>query len=376
MQISKKELEKRISDSYEIPNNVIKHTPKPMVTIRTSTYQHGKYIKQCIEGVLSQKTDFPIEFIIGEDFSTDGTREIVMEYAKKYPNIIRVITADYNVGMKANGFRCIREMRGKYIALCEGDDYWTDPNKLQKQVDFLEKHKDYSFCFHQVKVTYENNEKDDFIFPDVDDISWYTHGELLKTNYIPTNSILYRNNKVLDFPDDIAPGDWYLHLYNAQFGKIKFMKKVMSVYRKHHGGVWWDYDANRDEIWKRYGIQHVNMQIELLKLHKGDKTKTTIIEDSIDRLLEIFIDVDAKHATKLLQEAFMKFPEQGVRFLQQKIDVINEKEAKIAEMWEVINGQKDIIEAKAKEIENIKSSKAWRILKASHLINTDKKSKV
>ena len=125
--ISDSEIEKRIQDSYELKNNVLKVVPNPLVTVRTSTYQHAPFIKKCIEGVLMQKTDFPIEFIIGEDYSKDGTREIVFEYAKKYPDIIRVFTADYNVGSKANGRRCIKAARGKYMALCEGDDYWTDP---------------------------------------------------------------------------------------------------------------------------------------------------------------------------------------------------------------------------------------------------------
>lgn len=146
MVIDVAEIEKRVNDSYELPNSVIAVVQQPLVTVRTSTYQHGAFIRQCIEGVLMQKTAFPFEFIIGEDFSTDGTRQIVFEYAQRYPNVIRVITADYNVGMKANGTRCMRRARGKYIALCEGDDYWTDPLKLQKQVDFLEANLEYSVC--------------------------------------------------------------------------------------------------------------------------------------------------------------------------------------------------------------------------------------
>ena len=108
MILSSEEIEKRVADSYELPNEVLKEIPEPMVSVRTSTYNHGPYIKQCIEGVLMQKTSFPFEYIIGEDFSTDETREIVFEYAKKYPQIIRVVTADYNVGSKANGQRCIQ----------------------------------------------------------------------------------------------------------------------------------------------------------------------------------------------------------------------------------------------------------------------------
>ena len=119
---STEEIEKRVCDSYILPNQVVKSIPEPVVTVRTITYQQASYIEQCIQGVLMQKTNFPFEYIIGEDFSTDGTREIVFEYAEKYPEKIRVITADYNVG-NANSRRCNRISRGKYIALCEGDDY-------------------------------------------------------------------------------------------------------------------------------------------------------------------------------------------------------------------------------------------------------------
>ena len=148
-------LTKKIADSYELANNVLEHIPNPLVSIRTSAYNHGPYIKQCIEGVLMQRTNFPFEYIIGEDFSNDETREIVFEYAKKYPDVIRVITADYNVGSKANGRRCIRACRGKYMAICEGDDYWTDPLKLQKQVDFLEDNSEYGMCYTKVQYYHQ-----------------------------------------------------------------------------------------------------------------------------------------------------------------------------------------------------------------------------
>jgi len=364
MILPKDELEKRIADSYEVPNNVLKAVPKPMVSVRTSTYQHAPYIKQCIESVLMQKTNFPFELIIGEDFSTDGTREIIFEYARKYPDVIRVVTADYNVGIKANGFRCIRRMRGKYIALCEGDDYWTDPHKLQKQVEFLEKHPGYSFCFHQVKVIYQDDPDKSFTFPDVDDTKWYTTEELLKTNFVPTNSVVYRIRKKDDFPIDIAPGDWYLHLYNAKFGKFKFMKQQMSVYRKHKSGIWWDYDANRDKIWVKYGLAHLRMQHEALRLYSNDTDKVAIVHDNIDRLLETFMAVDQQHGTDLLGQALHMFPEYGKRLLLKKNTCIQERDEKISEMWQVINGQKDIIAAKEKELKAIQASPVWKVATA------------
>lgn len=124
---------------------------KPLLSIVTITYNHESYIRKCIEGVLAQQVNFPIEFIIAEDCSTDGTLTICNEYAEKYPNLIKLITSENNVGAIANERRAMKVAKGKYIAFCEGDDYWTDPLKLQKQVDFLEEHPDYSVTFHRCK---------------------------------------------------------------------------------------------------------------------------------------------------------------------------------------------------------------------------------
>jgi glycosyltransferase involved in cell wall biosynthesis len=124
----------------------------PLVTVRTITYQHADFIEDCIKGVLMQRTNFPFEFIIGEDGSTDGTREICERYAREHPDKIRLFVRDReltqlydengNFIRRLNGLFTIKSSRGKYMAICEGDDYWTDPLKLQKQVDFLEAHPD------------------------------------------------------------------------------------------------------------------------------------------------------------------------------------------------------------------------------------------
>lgn len=113
---------------------------EPLVSVKMLTYNHAPFIAQAIEGVLSQKTDFPFELVIGEDCSIDGTREIVFGYQKKYPDIIRVITSDKNVGGKKNSRRVSKTLLGKYIAFCEGDDYWHRDDKLQIQIDYLESH--------------------------------------------------------------------------------------------------------------------------------------------------------------------------------------------------------------------------------------------
>lgn len=124
---------------------------EPLLSVVTITYNHAPYIRKCIEGVLMQQVNFPMEFIIADDCSTDGTRLVCEAYAAKYPNLIRLAFTERNVGAVENEQRAFISAKGKYIATCEGDDYWTDPLKLQKQVDFLESHPDFSVCFHRFK---------------------------------------------------------------------------------------------------------------------------------------------------------------------------------------------------------------------------------
>ena len=147
-----------IADPAEIPCQEISDpavlSKTPLVSVKMITYNHAPYIAEAIEGVLQQKTDFPFELVIGEDCSTDGTQEIVFDYQKKYPDIIRVITSNKNVGAHKNGIRTEKACRGKYIAFCEGDDYWHHPRKLQKQVDFLERHPEYGLIHSDVDGNY------------------------------------------------------------------------------------------------------------------------------------------------------------------------------------------------------------------------------
>ncbi|OQX73022.1 MAG: hypothetical protein B6D61_13025 [Bacteroidetes bacterium 4484_249] len=129
----------------------------PLVSVCMITYNHEPFIARTIESVLSQKTDFPFEVVIGEDFSTDGTRKICKKYQERYPQIIKLLNSDKNLGVNQNLIRTLKSCKGKYIATLEGDDYWTDPLKLQKQVDLLETHSKYNLCFTNCSVVDENN---------------------------------------------------------------------------------------------------------------------------------------------------------------------------------------------------------------------------
>ncbi len=219
-----------------------------MVSIFTLTYNHAPYIRQCLDGFLMQRTDFPFEVIINDDASTDGTTGIVREYEKKYPEIIKPIYHSENCFSKGErGFwnrYCLPKSRGKYIALCEGDDYWIDPLKLQKQVDFLEANPEYSMCFHAALEHYEDQSVHrDQIFSKLQNRD-YSGEEIHKCWLVPTASVVLRRTvfeseiykRAMQSPNFIY-GDIVLFLSAAQNGKLRAFTEVMSVYRRAEGGM-------------------------------------------------------------------------------------------------------------------------------------------
>lgn len=137
----------------------------PLVSVHMITYNHAPYIAQAIEGVLMQDTDFPFELVIGEDCSTDGTRDIIAKYRDKYPEVIRVITSGVNVGAAENNSRTLKACRGKYIAYCEGDDFWHRIDKLQLQVEYLEGHPECGLVCSDYDVFYtaDSESKKNFV---------------------------------------------------------------------------------------------------------------------------------------------------------------------------------------------------------------------
>ncbi|GHT33458.1 hypothetical protein AGMMS49574_19170 [Bacteroidia bacterium] len=202
-----------------------------MVSICMITYNHEKYIIQAIEGVLMQKTNFPIELIIGEDYSTDNTRKICLEYKEKYPNIIKLLLPDKNLGANQNSRNTLEACRGKYIAMCEGDDYWTDSHKLQKQVDFLEMYDDFSMCFHNaIRNNLYDGTRQNFNNPLNKNI-FNIKDVILKPWFTPTASIVYRNDK--DFVDIEwygINGDMKILFLNSLKGKLYYFDEIMSMY--------------------------------------------------------------------------------------------------------------------------------------------------
>ena len=221
----------------------------PKVSVLMVTYNHEKYIAQAIESVLMQETNFNYELIIGEDYSTDGTREIVKEYAAKYPNKIRTLLHPKNLGSGVKGVKngrlnfiaTFKACQGKYIAILEGDDYWTNIYKLQKQVNFLDNNPNFSICFHNALAYKEDNTESNYYCCSEGQKQILTLEDLLVKNMIPTCSVMFRNSLVTNFPDwfyRLKQGDWSLHIINAQHGNIYYINEIMSVHRLHQGGVW------------------------------------------------------------------------------------------------------------------------------------------
>lgn len=219
------------------------------VSVCIFTFNYEKYLEQAIESVLAQKTTFPVEIVIGDDFSTDRTREIARQYAEKYPGKVVLSLNEKNIGGTLNWLRTMNKCSGKYIALLDGDDYFTDVYKLQKQYDALEGSKDYVLCFHGVEEKYDDISGQDRTV--VFDKEVYTLEDFLERGwFIRTGSTFFKNGIapseppqwVYDYPYRY---DTILHVFLCMHGRAIFLKDVMSVWRKHSKGMSKAMSANK-----------------------------------------------------------------------------------------------------------------------------------
>lgn len=225
-------------------NNKLNQTP--MVSIFIVTYNHEKYIAQALDSAMMQKTNFDFEIIIGEDCSSDSTKSIIQEYKSKYPEIIRVFYQEKNVGRERNTYEfTLPKCRGKYIAYLEGDDYWTDPFKLQKQIDFLEANPDYVVCFHRCKIydqeeTTFRNDGCGFLFQDINILGIDIDTELFLNHWITQSlTMVYRKES---FNFSVLPKykhfrDMHHIYYLLKNSKGHLFAFEGGVYREHFGGL-------------------------------------------------------------------------------------------------------------------------------------------
>ncbi len=211
---------------------------KPKVTVCCITYNHEKYIAECLDGFLLQQTNFDVEFLIHDDASTDGTQNVILS---KVGNDSRFQLILRKENIKSTGVPVFpilyKQAKGDYIALCEGDDYWTDPLKLQKQVDFLEANDDYVICFHKVKILKPNGQIIDDYITKVPKEHKTIEALIMDGNYIHTPSVVFRNiikNYPFEFTE-VSFGDFFLYFILAHHGKLKYIDENMAVYRSGVG---------------------------------------------------------------------------------------------------------------------------------------------
>ncbi|WP_071843762.1 glycosyltransferase family 2 protein [Hymenobacter sp. DG25A] len=230
----------------------VKSENSPVVSVCCITYNHAAFLAEAIESVLMQKTNFVVEMVIGEDCSTDATRAIALEYASRYPEQIRVLLPKKNLGAMQNLMATMSACRGEFIAFLEGDDYWTNENKLQLQVDALRENTDCSFCFHDSNIL-SDKFPEGLIFsqriaPDILPIPSedgcllkFSQKHLIKRWFVPSASMLFRSNSLcLPLPDwcaSIFSGDRTLQLLSSRHGLSLYIPRVMSTYRVHATGL-------------------------------------------------------------------------------------------------------------------------------------------
>ena len=211
---------------------------KPLVSVVSITYNHEPYIRDCLEGFLMQKTNFPVEVIIHDDASTDHTADIIREYYEKRPDLFHVIIERENQYSQHKPIMApLHEMvQGKYIALCEGDDYWTDPLKLQKQFDFMESHPDCSLCFHNIVEKEEIDKTTPHMYFS---FGYRSASDIFLKWTIPTCSSFFKKevgdlyNQIRTKDNRFVYGDIVVFLSATRIGKVWGDDQVMAVYRRH-----------------------------------------------------------------------------------------------------------------------------------------------
>lgn len=222
----------------------------PKLSILMLAYNLQEYVAQALDGVLMQQVRFPYEIVVGEDCSSDRTRDIVRSYARRHPDKIRPIFRPHNLGMNRNFVRTLEMCRGQYVALLDGDDYWTSPQKLQRQVDYLDKYPDCSICFHNMIVIYEDGSLKPHPFHLEEPIYRISKPmpatvsrleDIVPGNFLQTGSVVFRRGLFDSLPEwftKMPTYDWPLHVLNTERGNIAYLDELWGVYRVHEGGLW------------------------------------------------------------------------------------------------------------------------------------------
>lgn len=291
----------------------------PKVSIITTTHNQEAFVRQTFDSFIAQQTEFPVEIIVADDASTDSTPSIIKEYANLYPGLFRPIFRPENVGLNRNLVGALSVARGEYIALCEGDDYWTDPLKLHKQVAFLDQHPDTAVCFHPVRVIWDDGYAKDSKFPPIHVRGNLSVDGLILMNFIQTNSVMYRRlSSYDDIPADVMPLDWHLHVRHAARGEIAMLPETMSVYRRHGQGMWHNQVRDPDKFWLTRGPGHAATFDAMLDVFSGDAARQELIAFMADWVLRHIARVRGRESQVVLQETIAAHPRFAMVALQHR----------------------------------------------------------
>jgi hypothetical protein len=214
----------------------------PRVSVIVQTYDHRDFIAQAIEGVLMQRASFPVEVIVADDASTDGTRELVRTYAGSHPDRLRAVLPERNLGPSATFERALGEARGEYVAYLDGDDFWTSPHKLSRQVQALDAHPGWAGCFHRASLAYGptgHPHRTGHAIPDFDRTEARLEDLVAGVCFLPGPSWMHRRSSLRRLPslDGVEWSDWLIHIMVARDGALGFLDEVMAAYRVHAGGA-------------------------------------------------------------------------------------------------------------------------------------------
>ncbi|OBJ50240.1 glycosyltransferase [Mycobacterium sp. 1423905.2] len=289
----------------------------PKVSVVSITYHHGAYVRDSLEGFIAQRTDFPVEIIVADDASTDNTQAIIGEYVQRHPGLFRPILREKNIGAHANVVGALSAARGEYIALCEGDDFWTDPMKLTKQVDYLDRNPQTALCFHPVRVMSDDGGADTE-FPPIPWRRQLTLETLISRNFIQTNSVVYRRDSSYDdIPPKVMPMDWYLHVRHAVKGDIAMLPDTMAVYRRHTEGLWHSGYADPTKFWLTRGPGVAAMYDAMLDLVSGDPALEDAIGAGANWVFSEMAKVPGSVGDAALTESIAQHPRLGALALRQ-----------------------------------------------------------
>ena len=290
---------------------------EPLLSVVTITYNHGPYIAQCIESVLAQRTDFPIEFIIADDCSTDRTKDICIEYARKYPEIIRMISSPTNAGAVMNEQRAFIAAKGKYIATCEGDDYWIRPDKLRKQIDFMDKNMDYSLCGTNGLILYDNGAGCPIYFNRIFESRDLLPNDIIGKWPFPTASIVIRANVRDNWPEwtsKIYSGDQTLILIALSKGRVYGLGELCVVYRKNENPYSASVMASKES--KAYVPENHKILYTYFNEHTNGRFATEIkpVINSLEHIIKFY-----RLQEKSLLMSWIRYPKTSfILFLKSK----------------------------------------------------------